>query len=167
LLVRNNNSFLVKRDGAQFTKEKGNLLAKNSFKFSGLANPKTVDIVVTEKKVGVDAESKKPIVKKSIVLVQKKTRKSAGLKPSASLTRTVLGKHQNGGRNKGAEAIRSLTAKSFYRADLTRYAIARYHALHRSIKIDTGKINKKEKRARGAKAAKALKAKKPAEKTTA
>ena len=40
LLVRDNSSFLVKRNGVQFSKEKGNLLNKNSLKYSGLATKK-------------------------------------------------------------------------------------------------------------------------------
>ncbi|KAG0047544.1 60S ribosomal protein L28, partial [Linnemannia elongata] len=44
LLIKNNNSFLVKRSGVQFSSEAGNLLNKNSFKYSGIANKKTVDI---------------------------------------------------------------------------------------------------------------------------
>jgi len=40
LLIKNNNSFLIKRSGVQFSSEAGNLLNKNSFKFSGLANNK-------------------------------------------------------------------------------------------------------------------------------
>ncbi|KAG0352364.1 60S ribosomal protein L28, partial [Podila minutissima] len=64
LLIKNNNSFLVKRSGVQFSAEAGNLLNKNSFKYSGLANNKTVGIeaaasgrgvVVSTKKSGVPA----------------------------------------------------------------------------------------------------------------
>lgn len=40
LLVRNNSSFLVKRNGAQFSSEPNNLTNKHSFKYSGLANGK-------------------------------------------------------------------------------------------------------------------------------
>ena len=49
-LIRDNNSFLVKRGrenrtGAiQFSKEPGNLLNVNSFKYSGIANEKVIDI---------------------------------------------------------------------------------------------------------------------------
>ena len=66
-LIRDNNSFLVKRgqtkrDGSvQFSKEPGNLLGVHSFKYSGLANNKAIDLqattgpkatVVLKKKVG-------------------------------------------------------------------------------------------------------------------
>lgn len=39
-LVKNNNSFLVKRPGVQFSAEKGNLMNLHSYKYSGLANAK-------------------------------------------------------------------------------------------------------------------------------
>ena len=51
-LIRDNNSFLVKkgntrRDGSvQFSKEPGNLLNVNTFKYSGIANQRTIDISV-------------------------------------------------------------------------------------------------------------------------
>lgn len=51
LCVKNNNAFLVKRGkknsrcgATMFSKESGNLLNVNSFKYSGLANSKTIDI---------------------------------------------------------------------------------------------------------------------------
>ena len=39
-IVRNNNSFLVKRAGAQFSTEPNNLVNRNTYKYSGLANAK-------------------------------------------------------------------------------------------------------------------------------
>ncbi len=47
-LVRNRNSFLIKRDGAVFSAEPGNLRNVNTRKYSGLANKKTVDLQATE-----------------------------------------------------------------------------------------------------------------------
>ena len=51
MCVKNNNAFLVKRGkktsrcgAVQFSKERGNLLNVNSFKYSGLANSKAIDI---------------------------------------------------------------------------------------------------------------------------
>ena len=49
-LIRDNNSFLVKRgntrrDGSvQFSSEPGNLLNVNTFKYSGIANQRTIDL---------------------------------------------------------------------------------------------------------------------------
>jgi large subunit ribosomal protein L28e len=41
-IVRNNNSFLVKRAGAQFSTEPNNLANLNTYKYSGLANAKVL-----------------------------------------------------------------------------------------------------------------------------
>lgn len=66
-LIRDNNSFLIKRgntkrDGSvQFSSEPGNLLNVNTFKYSGLANSKTVDLQAT-------------LGKGSKVIMQKKVR---------------------------------------------------------------------------------------------
>ena len=49
-VVRNQNSFLHKRErtsragAVMFSSEPGNLMAAHSFKYSGIANAKTVDI---------------------------------------------------------------------------------------------------------------------------
>ncbi|CAL1694845.1 unnamed protein product [Somion occarium] len=49
LLLRNNNAFIVKRveEGPIFSKEPGNLTNLHSFKYSGLANSKTIDVQQT------------------------------------------------------------------------------------------------------------------------
>ena len=63
--VKKNNSFLVKRsqgsNKAQFSAEPGNLYNLNTFKYSGLANSKTIDIA-TDKS---DAKNRSIIVSKS------------------------------------------------------------------------------------------------------
>ena len=63
--VKKNNSFLVKRsqgsNKAQFSAEPGNLYNLNTFKYSGLANAKTIDIA-TDKS---DAKNRSIIVSKS------------------------------------------------------------------------------------------------------
>jgi hypothetical protein len=41
-IIKNNNSFLVKRQNVQFSTEPANLLNVNSFKYSGLANYKVI-----------------------------------------------------------------------------------------------------------------------------
>jgi large subunit ribosomal protein L28e len=52
MLIKNNNAFLQKRgrtarSGAvQFSSERGNLMNVNSFKYSGLANSKAIDISI-------------------------------------------------------------------------------------------------------------------------
>jgi hypothetical protein len=44
LLVKDNNSFLVKRNGITLSREQNNLRNVNSYKYSGLAHSKTVGI---------------------------------------------------------------------------------------------------------------------------
>ncbi|KAF9121930.1 CCR4-NOT transcription complex subunit 7 [Mortierella sp. 14UC] len=80
LLIKNNNSFLVKRSGVQFSSEAGNLLNKNSFKFSGLANKKTIDIAAAASGRGVVVSTPK-----NKVTLTKGIRKSA--RSVAGLTR--------------------------------------------------------------------------------
>merc|ERR1712110_1340502 len=43
-IIRKNSSFLVKRNFLELSSEPGNLMNKNSFKYSGLANAEAVDI---------------------------------------------------------------------------------------------------------------------------
>ncbi|KAK8934376.1 60S ribosomal protein L28-2 [Platanthera zijinensis] len=57
-IVRKNNAFLVKQFGngnakVQFSKEKNNLFNVHSFKYSGLANKKTVSIQPAGKDLSV------------------------------------------------------------------------------------------------------------------
>jgi len=59
-IIRNNNSFLVKRNGAQFTSEPNNLTNLNSFKYSGLAGKGTIGISPSPDNRGVVVTSKKP-----------------------------------------------------------------------------------------------------------
>ncbi|KAK3840124.1 MAG: ribosomal protein L28e [Linnemannia elongata] len=80
LLIKNNNSFLVKRSGVQFSSEAGNLLNKNSFKFSGIANKKTIDITAAASGRGVVVSTPK-----TKVTLTKGIRKSA--RSVAGLTR--------------------------------------------------------------------------------
>lgn len=136
LVLKNNNSFLVKRDGAQFSSEPGNLMNLNSYKFSGLANAKTVDVREVDGK---------------ITLTTKKTKKGAARKPASSFARTQLNKHMRNKSCAGAEVVKGLTEGSYYRADLTKFAVGRYHAVYNSIHNTTEK--KAERKARGAKKA--------------
>jgi large subunit ribosomal protein L28e len=55
--IKNSNAFLVKRERSsrrgmvQFSSESGNLMNVNTFKYSGLANSKTVGIDTTDKAI--------------------------------------------------------------------------------------------------------------------
>lgn len=48
-LVKKNNSFLVKRDGATFTKEAGNLTQLSTPRYSGVSNTSAVGICFADK----------------------------------------------------------------------------------------------------------------------
>ncbi|KAF9581147.1 hypothetical protein BGW38_001949 [Lunasporangiospora selenospora] len=113
LLIKDNNSFLVKRNGVELSKEAGNLLNKNSYKFSGLANKKTIDIQAAAR---------------GVVLSTKKTSVPA-FKPSKAIRKVTL----TTGARKSAATIASL-ARAGYRPDLRKAALARLSAVLASQK---------------------------------
>ena len=135
LLVRNNSSFLVKRDGAEFTSEPGNLTNLNTFKFSGLANRKAVDV---------------SIVKNKVTIGLKKSKASKSRSPAKAWATSVLSRATPRAGQIPA-SIRKITAGSFYRPDLARFAIARYHALRRTLAVKKAD-KKQQRRVRGRKA---------------
>ncbi|KAF9112839.1 60S ribosomal protein L28 [Mortierella sp. AM989] len=115
LLIKNNNSFLVKRSGVQFSSEAGNLLNQNTFKFSGLANNKTIDISAAASGRGVVVATKKTSV--------------PAFKPSKIIRKVTLSK----GIRKSARSVAGLT-RAGYRADLRQAALARVSAVLNSQK---------------------------------
>merc|ERR1711883_37890 len=58
-IIRKNSSFLVKRNFLELSSEPGNLMNKNSFKYSGLANAEAVDIQDNEKGITCSRKNKK------------------------------------------------------------------------------------------------------------
>jgi len=62
LLIRKNNSFMVKRlpEGPIFSSEPGNLMNLHSHKYSGLANAKTIHIGHNKTGGGLKVSSRKP-----------------------------------------------------------------------------------------------------------
>ncbi|KAF8980946.1 60S ribosomal protein L28 [Entomortierella lignicola] len=115
LLIKNNNSFLVKRSGVEFSSEAGNLLNKNSFKYSGLANKKTVDVSAAPSGRGVVVATKKS--------------NSPAFKVSKGINKVTLTK----GVRKSARTVAGLT-RNGYRADLRKAALARVSAVLNSQK---------------------------------
>lgn len=113
-----------KSHGITLSAESGNLLNKHSFKFSGFANSKTVDVNAPE-------EGKYTFP----VALKVKTTKNAQ-KPAKATEEVVLAR---GGFARGNANIAKYTSGRFYRADLERAALARYTALVRgSIKARRG-----------------------------
>lgn len=120
--LRNNSSFLVKRNGVQLTSEPGNVMNKNTFKYSGLCNEKTIDIRYDKTlTLGLKAPKRKQ-------------------QPKNSVRVTPLNKNFR----RVAHAIESQTKGQWYRADLTDMALARWTALHRLSQVDKG-LKKKAK----------------------
>eukprot|EP00299_Pterocystis_sp_00344_P010930 c5012_g1_i1.p1 GENE.c5012_g1_i1~~c5012_g1_i1.p1 ORF type:complete len:161 (-),score=26.51 c5012_g1_i1:37-468(-) len=111
LIVRNNSSFLVKRNGAQLTSEPNNLTGRNTFKFSGLANKKALGITATDK---------------GLVLTKKSTKGSNARKPASALVSQTLKRDIK----RVARSIKNATQS--YRPDLEKAALARATALFRA-----------------------------------
>lgn len=122
--VRNGNCFLVKRNGVQLTSEPGNVMNKNSFKYSGLANERAVDISMDSAgklSVGLKVPKRKSMPKQSV--------------------RTIP---LNKNFRAGAHSIKSQTTSACYRSDLADMALARWSALHRLSMVQKG-LKKKSK----------------------
>ncbi|KAI0756201.1 ribosomal protein L28e [Daedaleopsis nitida] len=117
LLLRNSNAFLVKRipEGPILSKEPGNLTNLHSFKYSGLANEKT--IVVTETESGIQ------------LVTRKKGAAPTAVRPACATT-TI--RPRSGPRR--AAGVTSKIAKRGYRPDLRAAALARVSALVASKK---------------------------------
>lgn len=135
MYVRNCNSALVKRKegtgwNLQLTAEKGNVMNVNAFKYSGLANEKTIAI-----DIGADGK----------VTMGLKAPKNA-TKPAKSVNVTPLRKNFR----RVAKSIKTQTAGKYYRGDLTAKALARWSALHRLTKVQAG-VAKKAKTKTGRK----------------
>ncbi|KAL0088301.1 ribosomal protein L28e [Phycomyces blakesleeanus] len=103
-LIKNNNSFLVKRSGVQFSSELNNLTNLNTFKYSGLANSKTVSIHPAARGIRV-------------ALTKAKKTQS----PAKAINATVINKS----RRHTAKSVANLIAASKYRPDLRQAALAR------------------------------------------
>eukprot|EP00245_Coleochaete_scutata_P017327 TRINITY_DN8453_c0_g1_i1.p1 TRINITY_DN8453_c0_g1~~TRINITY_DN8453_c0_g1_i1.p1 ORF type:complete len:151 (+),score=38.39 TRINITY_DN8453_c0_g1_i1:106-558(+) len=121
LLVKKQNKFLVKRNGnssasVQFSGEPNNLYNFNSFKFSGLANRKTVEISAAGEGLNVVLSTTK----------RQKTRNPSALKHSSTLKRDF--------RTMAKVVVNQVVANR-YRPDLKRAALARLSAVHKALRV--------------------------------
>ncbi|KAI8644263.1 ribosomal L28e/Mak16 [Parasitella parasitica] len=96
-IIKNNNSFLVKRQNVQFSSEPANLKNVNSFKYSGLANYKTVSIL--------------PAARGVCVTTRKANKQNS---PAKSINNVVIAKT----RRQTSKSVANLIARSQYRPDL-------------------------------------------------
>ncbi|KAI0305030.1 ribosomal L28e/Mak16 [Russula brevipes] len=112
LLLRGNNSFIVKRvpNGPIFSKEAGNLVNIHSQKFSGLANANTIDV--------------KPSANSVVITHRKKSASPRAVRPAYATT--TIGSRAGPRRALG---IAAQPAKRGYRPDLRAAALARVSAL--------------------------------------
>ncbi|CAL0308728.1 unnamed protein product [Lupinus luteus] len=132
-IVKNNNSFLVKQFGRgsqsiEFSKEPNNLYNLNSYKYSGLANKKTVSIQAGGKD-------------QSVLLATTKTKKQN--KPAALVHKSVLKKDFR----RIAKAVQNQVGDNHYRPDLKKAALARLSAVHKSLKIAKSGPKKRNRQA--------------------
>ncbi|EIE88372.1 hypothetical protein G6F57_008515 [Rhizopus arrhizus] len=130
-IVKNNNSFLVKRQNVQFSSEPSNLLNLNSFKYSGLANYKNAAII--------------PAARGVRVTLRKANKEQS---PAKSANTVVIAKT----RRQTAKSVANLIARgNKYRPDLRAAAVARASA------IISSQQPKKERKVREAKGVRAQK----------
>ena len=132
-VVKKNNCFLVRQFGRgtaslQFSKEPNNLYNLHSYKHSGLANKKTVTI----QSGGKD---------QSVLLATTKTKKQN--KPSALLHESFMKKEFP----RMAKAVKNQVTDNYYRPDLTKAALARLSAVHRSLKVAKSGVKKRNRQA--------------------
>ncbi|KDQ62951.1 hypothetical protein JAAARDRAFT_96662, partial [Jaapia argillacea MUCL 33604] len=132
LLIRGNNSFIVKRvpEGPIFSKEPGNLRNLHSHKYSGIANSKTVIV----KDTGADVQ----------ISFNKKGASTQAVKPGRS---SHAIKSRSGSRR--SLGVTSRLFKRGYRPDLRQAALARVSAVLASRKEHK---SRPEKKPRGKKA---------------
>lgn len=133
LCVKDYNCFQQKRNGqtkrsgtVTLSREPGNLTCENSFKYSGLANKKAVDISCTE-------EVKEGQPPKYKIVMQKKVPRSS-TKPNKNVCRVELNKCVG----TGSKTIRANTVDMAYRSDLTEVALTRWSKLHQFQKVKKG-----------------------------
>lgn len=120
MVLRNTSSFLVRKgQGIQgdFSSEPHNLTQQHSFKASGLANARTVGLAVVDKKIELSLKNGKK-----------------ANKPASAYARSKLNTPA-----RATQTLNKVTSGSFYRADLANAAVARYHALYKSLKPSAAK----------------------------
>mmetsp|Transcript_61286 Transcript_61286/g.124343 ORF Transcript_61286/g.124343 Transcript_61286/m.124343 type:complete len:136 (+) Transcript_61286:60-467(+) len=121
-IVRKSSAYRVKRSGLDLSREPGNLTNTNTFKSSGLAQSKTVD-------VNLDARGNPTLA----VSVPARANKPASSKFVVRLTRGKLARR--------AKNVTNTTSKVFFRRDLEKAALARLTRLHLA-RTRPGGVNK-------------------------
>ncbi|KAJ3089064.1 60S ribosomal protein L28 [Quaeritorhiza haematococci] len=130
LITRSNSSFLVKRNGVEFSRQSGNLYNLNSFKYSSVATEKSVAVA--------------PAANNKGVVVSLKKKKVPSTKPATSVFSTTIAKDAR----RTSKAVKNLVHG--YRPDLEKAALARVSRILASQK--TTRVAK-PKKVRGVRAA--------------
>ncbi|XP_036444225.1 LOW QUALITY PROTEIN: 60S ribosomal protein L28 [Colossoma macropomum] len=115
MVIRNNSSFLIKRNGQTYSTEPNNLKARNAFRFNGLVHRKTV---------GVEQAADG----KGVVVILKK--RAGQRKPVKSYEKITINKNSRTTLNR----LRNIIRKNNYRKDLSMAALRRASAILRSQK---------------------------------
>ncbi len=138
-LINQNNSFMVKRNGRtrrtgsiRFSKEAGNLTSLSTFKYSGLANTRTIDVVTTPATTKASTDPKKGTSYPTLVLQTSTPSKAS--KPSKAVSKTLLRKNF---RNTLAKSAKDATS-SYYRRDLAGAAKAKFAVLYNAKMVAKG-----------------------------
>ncbi|KNA19028.1 hypothetical protein SOVF_065070 [Spinacia oleracea] len=148
-IVKKNNCFLVKEFGngsakVQFSKESNNLYNRHSYKYSGIANPKTVSVQAGGKDSVVLTTTKtrkqnKPGSKDSVVLTTTKTRKQN--KPGSMQHKSTMKKDFS----RMVKAVENQVADNYYRPDLKKAALARLSIVNRSLQVAKSGVKKRNR----------------------
>ncbi|KAF8677975.1 hypothetical protein HU200_046332 [Digitaria exilis] len=128
-IVRKNNSFLIKQFGndsakVQFSKEPNNLYNVHSYKYSGLANKKTVIV--------------QPASGKEMAVALSTTKTKKQNKPASLYHTSVMRKEFR----RMAKAVKNQVSDNHYRPDLTKPALARLSAVYRSLQVAKSGVKK-------------------------
>uniref|UniRef100_A0AAR2KXA3 Large ribosomal subunit protein eL28 n=2 Tax=Pygocentrus nattereri TaxID=42514 RepID=A0AAR2KXA3_PYGNA len=115
MVIRNNSSFLIKRNGQTYSTEPNNLKARNAFRFNGLVHRKTV---------GVEQAADG----KGVVVILKK--RAGQRKPVKSYEKITINKNSRTTLSR----LRNIIRKNSYRKDLCMAALRRASAILRSQK---------------------------------
>jgi large subunit ribosomal protein L28e len=124
-LVKNNNSFMRKVNGrtsrsgsVRFSVERGNLMSRSTYKYSGLANSKTIDISPTEdNRATLTLKTKKAV--------------NSGKKGKAEVA-------LNKDFRRVEKTIKSQATDNYYRPDLKSAALAKYTVVYKSNRVAKG-----------------------------
>lgn len=124
-IVKNNNSFMRKKNGRtarsgsiRFSTERGNLMSRSTYKYSGLANSKTIDISPTsDNRAALTIKTKK-----------------AGASGKSGKATIALNKPYR----RTEKTIQSQSTDNYYRPDLKSAALAKYSAVYRSNRVAKG-----------------------------